>query len=173
MGTLAIDLIISQRSIKDPSMKRGNSIKFQIGLAAGPVITACVGNLIPKYCLFGKTVAIVESLATHCPAGRILMSKEFKDKLPANFRYSNASSSVVTDELESQIFFLRGKQDHDKISVAPILKAYSRFKRVKIKDALVENGGLMDSMVDEDEIIKYMNSNPAPMCSASNICHLL
>ncbi len=61
-----------------------------------------------------------------CPPGKILMSPEIKSRIQNVCRYSNPSSSVM-EQLQRPAFALDNMQDHIKVPVAPVLRAYAKY----------------------------------------------
>ena len=132
IGTLAVELRQAATQLKDHTRGKFQVIKFKIGITVGPVVSGCIGYLLPHFCLFGQTVNHVELVSEYCPPGKILMSQKFKKKLPATFRYSSPDAKTMIKLSGVEVcFLLDAKQEHEPISIAPVLRAYSKYVSFK------------------------------------------
>ena len=133
VATLALDLVASTLDqttmmLRDPT-KRWARISFKIGICLGSQL-GIVQSGIPKIILVGKESSDANKLADFCPPGKILVTKEFKNKLPRTlFRYGH-TPNVMKD----RYFVLISRRDHVAPSVQAMLKAYTRFKGNMHKD---------------------------------------
>ena len=138
-----------------------------------------MGHVLPNFCLFGQTLTKAEFLTDVCVAGKILMPEQFKKKLPPKFRYSNPDQSTIQNLHGQQCFVLDAKQEHIVPSIAPVLRAYSKFRTVKNHEVIDEMPITLSSETItlpsvEDEVFTGMTGN-FTLCIPRNskICNIL
>ena len=99
----ALDVNEKTALIKNPI--DGSPIRIRIGLHAGPLLTGIVGELMPRFCLFGESVVVAARLEANGIVNQIHCSQDFVSNLATEFnadtlsKYSHKDiSAVVIDK---------------------------------------------------------------------------
>ena len=113
-----------QEELRDPTVRKQRKIKGQFGLVKGPAVSALIGLTLPKFCILGPLVTEAEEMSSMlCPAGKVLVSKPFKESLQ-NFKFSEALKP--TQQANRPIFYLENRPKKSGNVLAPVLLAFSK-----------------------------------------------
>ncbi|GAA55188.1 guanylate cyclase soluble subunit beta [Clonorchis sinensis] len=111
MAEMGIDMIQSANSIKDESKDPPEGIKIRVGLHTGTAVAGVVGVKMPRYCLFGSSVATVELMEQTSSPLRAQISEATRNKLIEYNVYDiEPKGSVKTkDGTIIETYWLNGK----------------------------------------------------------------
>ena len=111
----AIEVNEAIMTIKNPVS--GSPIRIRIGIHAGPILTGIVGDLMPRFCLFGDTVVTAARLETSGVVNRIHCSENFVQGLAKEL---NADMSHGSDDSKSLVVDKYTFAKRDKVSLKGI-----------------------------------------------------
>lgn len=108
IASAALELRDRLRSFKIPH-KPGRSLEMRVGIHSGPCVAGIVGGLnMPKYCVFGDTLAIGNFMESTGQPMKIHISEESKKLLSGveGFTFEQRSPRITRDGLPFQTYWL-------------------------------------------------------------------
>lgn len=91
IGRMSLDLRDAMATFRIRH-KPGRQLRVRIGLHCGPCVGGVVGLKMPKYCLFGDTIAIASKMESHGEPLKVHISGEMQQLLHTNFPSMQTSS---------------------------------------------------------------------------------
>jgi len=90
---------------------------LMIGINCGTVVAGVIGNLCPRYRLFGDTVNIAARMETNSEKGKIQITKQFKERINQTFQTEDRGLIEIKGKDRMHTYFLVGRKDYpDNIS---------------------------------------------------------
>ncbi|XP_074650479.1 uncharacterized protein LOC141905505 [Tubulanus polymorphus] len=101
---MALAMIESSKSIVFPPIDN-KQIQIRIGIHSGPVMAGVVGQKMPRYCLFGRTVTLANKMESCSLPGRVNISDEAKQHITQPMHYVFEENNTRPD-LPCSCFFI-------------------------------------------------------------------
>lgn len=110
IANTALAMVIAAREVTSPRAyeDKSTAIKVRIGLHSGPVVCGVVGDILPRFLVFGQTTNVASRMESHGEAGRVHMSQKTHDLLrkTKKFKTEKRGKIDVRGEGKMTTYFL-------------------------------------------------------------------
>ncbi len=95
-----------------------NPIRIRVGIHAGDVLSGVVGNLMPRWCLFGDAMNMTSRLETSCESGKIHVSIQAAKHLKKSKQFIISKRGLVTLKGKGEVttYYLESASEDNKVS---------------------------------------------------------
>ena len=102
-----------------------NPIRIRIGIHAGDVLSGVVGNLMPRWCLFGDAMNMTSRLETSCESGKIHISIMAAKHLKKSKQFIISKRGLVTLKGKGEVttYYLESASEGNMVSNSAAIEA--------------------------------------------------